>query len=469
MHDDTDTFVLDWQAWERELDAGRVARQETNHHRLTVSVLLGVALVLLFGVQELIWPHNAHSHGWFGTLWTWLGLIWCVAILPAVLELIGLYQFKAPSKRPIQTDKFVVWRYVSRGTNKDALNASIAACRLQMKDCPLFSYTIEVVVDSNADLNGLTPPGRDLHYIVVPKDYQTPNDSRAKARALHYALTVSPVVPHAWIMHMDEESHPTRSVIIGMANAMVEEDRDNPDNPKVGQGIINYHRNWGEHPFFTLADCIRSGSDKGKLYFSMKLGLPLFGLHGSFVLIRNDMEQRRGFDVGPIGSMTEDAWWGAMASDEGVRTRWVEGQVSEQCTERAKDFLKQRRRWFNGLHRTAFHAPAKFRYRFILLISCIAWASAPFAWVYTFAHIVEGGYTSPVIRILANFSLAVYVTTTLVGLQLNLKEHGITQLRTKIRWAFQWLVFLPICSGLEALAVGYAIIQPARSFEVVRK
>ena len=44
---------------------------------------------------------------------------------------------------------------------------------------------------------------------------------------------------------------------------------------------------------------------------------------------------------------------------------------------------------------------------------------------YTVGHLIDGGYISPWIRALANFSLAVYVATTLIGLQLNMKDHGI--------------------------------------------
>ena len=176
-----------------------------------------------------------------------------------------------------------------------------------------------------------------------------------------------------------------------------------------------------------------------------------------------------GFDIGARGSLTEDAWWGTMAMDQGIRCRWVEGYVAEQCTQRVTDFLKQRRRWFNGLARTSLTAPSSLRWRAVLIVSMLAWASAPLAWVYTVGHIAHGGYISPGIRVLADFSLAVYVATTLVGLQLNMREHGIVRVTQKIRWAVTWLVCLPVFSLLESAAVAFAIIRPAKGFYVVRK
>ena len=126
-------------------------------------------------------------------------------------------------------------------------------------------------------------------------------------------------------------------------------------------------------------------------------------------------------------------------------------------------------RWFNGLVRTSVSAPSSLRWRVGMLVSMLVWGSAPLAWAYTVAHLFEGGEVSPVVRLLANFSLAVYVTTTLVGLRLNLREHGKSRWVQKVGWALTWLVCLPFFSLLEATAVGYAIARPAKDFQVVKK
>jgi egghead protein (zeste-white 4 protein) len=445
--------------------------RETLAHRIRVTALVAAATTALYLMQHILWPRSAPAHTLAGQAWSLAGLLWVLGAVPAVFELAGLYLWRAPRAAPDHISQLVCWRIVSRGINTAALAATIEGCRREMARMPLFRYVIEVVMDSNSspEASDLPPAARDLRYIIVPRDYATPAGTRNKARALHYALQVSDLPGDAWIVHMDEESQPTSSGITGIAAAIREEDELRPGCPRIGQGTITYHRNWEAHPFFTLSDCIRSGSDRGRLYLSMKAGIPFFGLHGSFIVIRNDVEQGQGFDIGPVGSLTEDAWWGTIAMDRGIRCRWVEGYISEQCTERARDFIQQRRRWFNGMGRTALRVPASLKWRVVLSVSMIAWASAPLAWAYTIAHLVAGGYISPEIRALANFSLAVYVATTLVGLGMNMAEHGITGAARTLRWSLTWLVCLPVFSLMEAVAVSYAMARPVRAFYVVQK
>jgi beta-1,4-mannosyltransferase len=441
--------------------------REVRWHRFRTAVLVVLCTAILYIVQAVVWPHQTPPHTLEQDAWSWSGLIWCVAFVPAMFELTGLFMWKPSVGRPYVIRNLVCWRVVSKGENRDALRETIASIRTEMSLTPLFPYVIEVVLDHSTNLDGLPTPGKDLAYIQVPKGYRTRNGSLAKARALNYALWYSPLPAKAWIVHMDEESHPTESSIIGIAAAIREEEANG--RLRIGQGTITYHRDWRNHPYFTLADCIRTGSDLGKLYLSMAVGVPLFGLHGSFIVLRNDVERTMGFDVGPVGSLTEDAWWGTQLMDRGYRCRWVEGHVSEQCTHKPKDFLKQRRRWFNGLARTSFRAPTRYRWRAVLTLSMFAWASAPIAWVYTVTHMIEGGYIPPVVRILADIGLAVFISTTLIGLRVNMRDHGIRHPLQKVRWALTWLVCLPFFSLLESTAVAYAMIKPAKLFDVVHK
>lgn len=420
-----------------------------------------------YAIQQYFWPHSPLPRTSFQEAWSWMGLLWTIAFVPAAFELCGLLMWKAPMASAIPANRLVAWRIVSRGLNKEALRDTILAVRAEMRLTPLFPYVIEVVTDTDSTPEGLPPENTDLRYIRVPRNYSTPNGTVNKARALNYALEASPLSDKAWIVHLDEETRPTPSGITGIAAAIREEEASG--RLRIGQGTITYHRDWKHHPFFTLSDCIRTGSDLGRLYLSMRIGVPLFGLHGSFIVLRNDVEKTLGFDVGPKGSLTEDAWWGTVAMDKGYRCRWVEGHLAEQCTYKIPDFIKQRRRWFNGMARTAVSAPVSVKWKGVLGVSMLAWASAPVAWVYTIGHFVDGGYISPWVRALANISLAVYVATTFVGLQVNMTEHGIKNPFQKIRWALTWLVCMPVFSLLESTAVAYAILRPAKTFHVVKK
>jgi len=62
---------------------------------------------------------------------------------------------------------------------------------------------VEVLTDNFLDLDIYSDK---VNQIVTPKDYQTPNNSKFKARALHYGSQNSEFITNSWILHMDEET-----------------------------------------------------------------------------------------------------------------------------------------------------------------------------------------------------------------------------------------------------------------------
>jgi len=436
-------------------------------HRTNVIMIMAASVAALYTVQTLAWPHSPLPSSTLMHAWSLASVLWLSAAVPAACELAGLLMHRYPRNlgrvRPIP--QLVCWRIVSRGINTEALTATIRRCRAESRANPLFRYVIEVVTDTSHD--GLPEPAPDLIYIRVPTSYRTPGATRNKARALQYALQQSRLPDDAWVVHLDEETRPTASGIRGIARMIDEEEKTG--RLRIGQGTIVYHRDWKAHPFFTLSDCVRTGSDLGRLYLSMRIGVPLFGLHGSYIVVRNDVEKRVGFDVGPIGSITEDAFWGCQQMQAGHRCRWVDGYLEEQCTQSVPDFMKQRRRWFNGLVKVAVFAPVKLRWRLVIGISMAAWALAPLAWAYTLAHFALGGYIDPWVRAVANGSFAVYITTTIIGLKVNLAEHGVTSRFRRTGWCLGWLMLMPVFSLMESASVAYAMVRPTNSFHVVKK
>jgi egghead protein (zeste-white 4 protein) len=262
----------------------------------------------------------------------------------------------------------VCFRIVSRGQNAAVLAETVDNIRHQMARHRLFPYRIEVVTDLRVDL----PSGDDLFALVVPATFRPRRGARFKARALEYARRKSRLPRNAWILHLDEESRITPSLIAGIRSAVLEEEESG--RHRIGQGAILYHRNLRRNPILTLADSLRTGDDLGRFHLQHRLGLTLFGLHGSFILVRNSIEQQSSFDVGAAGSITEDAWWALVQMDRGRRCRWVDGYVVEQSPETIRDFIKQRRRWYVGLVKCVLKAPTRLRYRIPLGITLFLWS-----------------------------------------------------------------------------------------------
>eukprot|EP00171_Calliarthron_tuberculosum_P018237 IDg18237t1 len=379
-------------------------------------------------------------------VWSWVGTLWLIA-LPSSLasvagNLIFRYGKRLDSVEPMSHP--VVFRIVSRGTNADCLLETIDVVRREMKANALFPYLIEVVTDGGVFH---APDEKDLMQLVVPRDYRTPGGTLYKARALHYAVENSAVPSNTWVVHLDEETRPTASGIKGIAR-MVSNSEESGNTRRIGQGGMLYHRNWKAYPFLTLCDMRRTGDDMGHFHLQHRLGFTLFGLHGSFIVCRQDVEAEIGFDLGKRGSITEDAWWVLLAMDRGIRTCWVDGYLDEQSTQSTLDFLKQRRRWYVGLWKVSWHCPAPLRYR----IEC---NTRPFF-----------------LRILTNFVISTSVLVYLNGLVANMREHG-TSWWMGVLWTVAMLLCVPICYLLEATSVIMACFSSFSSntegFHIVEK
>jgi egghead protein (zeste-white 4 protein) len=436
-------------------------------HRLGAIFFLISSVLALYLLQRWFWPIGRTPRTTLEYIWSYGTVLWITQIIPVALGLVGLMSFRHAKRlddvSPIAT--LVSLRIVSRGMNVEALSSTIMSCQIAMARTPLFPYVIEVAVDVRDP--ALPPENEHLSYIVVPPSYQTPHQSLYKARALHYALEVSKLPDDAWIVHLDEETHVTSSGIKGICAMIAEEEATG--KLRIGQGAILYHRKWREHPFLTLADSIRTGDDFARFHFQYRFGITLFGLHGSYIVVRNNIEKSIGFDFGPQGSITEDAFWGLVAMERGYRCRWVDGYLEEQSTQSIGDFVRQRRRWYQGLAKVARYAPVRFAWRLSLGINTVLWGLAPLAILYTTIHLFYGFSIPGWVHFLSNFSFAFFIVLYLMGLQVNFDEYGMDHPLKRAAGTIAQIVFFPVFSIMEAAGVIAAIFKPVRGFHVVKK
>lgn len=430
--------------------------------KLLVLLLVAVPTIALFAAQQLLWGEAATPTGWRATV-SDLSWLWVLPLGLGALSVTGmLMQRKPPTHVPAVTN-LVCFRYVSRGTNVESLRAAIHSVRTTMERFPLFPYVIEAVVE--------TPVGfadcPDVTEIVTPGSYVTPNQTLYKARGLQWAVETSSLPDDAWIFHCDEESHVTESLVLGIAQAVAEEEASGEH--RIGQGCVLYHHTLSDHPFLTLADSIRTGDDVGRWHLQNRgLGIPLLGMHGSFILVRNNIEKAVGFDHGPNSSVTEDAWWALMTAQAGHRTRWVDGFMVEQAPEKVSDFVKQRRRWMTGLARVARHAPVRLPFRLPLAACMVMWALGPLALIYTYTDLALGLRAPLAVQTMGNLAFACFVAIYVVGLRMTLRAAPQTAARTVALYAGQVLL-LPVFALLEVTGTAYALAKPKIDFHVIQK
>lgn len=429
---------------------------------LTVAFVAAVVFVC-----RLLGPAHGPVSGWQEVL-RWSSIAWCFPLFSGLFGIAGAVTYRSGRRHgrhvgpagPVPT---VYFRIVTRGENVEAVVKTVRAAHEAMRAHPVFPYQIEVVTDR--PVLELDPEAATQ--FVVPDDYETANGARFKARALHYALEVSPAPDRAWLFHLDEETHVTPGAVEGIRRAVLEEEATG--RLRAGQGAILYHRDLRSHPLLTLADSIRTGDDVGRFNLQYRaFNRPLFGMHGSFILVRNDVEKSIGFDFGPAGSITEDAWWALTLADKGGRVRWVDGFCVEQSTRSVKDFLKQRRRWLIGLALVAIKAPVRLRTRSVLGFGTVMWGVGCIGLPLNLLALSVGVRQPGPLFYVSTLTMGLYLAFYWIGAELALSYAGM-RLARRVLIEAAALCLMPVWASLESLSVFYAVIKPERGFHVVKK
>ncbi|HLH63148.1 MAG TPA: glycosyltransferase family 2 protein [Ktedonobacteraceae bacterium] len=400
--------------------------------------------------------------------------------IPSVFQRSGLFAF-APTRRPVR----LIFRFVTRGDNIDVLRDSVIAVHnaFTRYPYPAGPYFIEIISECAINLKMGVDPHTRIY--VVPPGYVTPNRSRFKARALTYlqneSQKYSPTQAEDWYIYLDEESLVDEHMLAGLyrfvSRAIEFEARKQKDGQKdhhqglIGQGAILYQGgNW----FFRGADALRTADDLGRFRLQYALGRPMFGIHGSFIVVRGLDDKQLSFDVGKANSITEDAAWALRAWAQGYRFAWVDGYLHEQPPQRVKDFVRQRSRWLSGIRAVLRDKQVPFMYRLCLGIFTVLWQLAflPLlvALVALFVH------ASPFrwMRIPADFAWATFTLAYLQGIDVQAKSpHPFLKkgrVEAFLKRAISWPLVL--CSFwfalLEALGVLYSL-QSKQGFFVISK
>jgi beta-1,4-mannosyltransferase len=457
-------------------------------------------MFLLFWLQAEL--DRVHIHPTtLRTIVQWAELTWLTPIPLAIVLWVGWFFFAeaarpdplhvsapviVPSKRGIfgfvpPRPARLVFRFVTRGDNVEILRDSVIAVHQAFARYEQFSgpYEIEIISENPISLN-LGSDSRTSIY-VVPPTYVTPHHSRFKARALTYLQEQVHPRQEDWYIYLDEESLVNEHMVAGVYRfiwrSIEAEQRARKEGKQplpsrlIGQGAILYQGgNW----FFRGADALRTADDLGRFRLQYALGIPMFGIHGSYIVIRSIHDRQLSFDVGPANSITEDAAWALRAWSQGFHFAWVRGYLHEQPPQKARDFVRQRSRWLSGIRSVLRDRQTPLLYRLCLGMFTVMWQFAflPFlvAVVALFTH------ASPFywIRLPADFAWATFTLAYLQGIDIQSRyphpflKKGAFELQWKR--AVSWLLIL--CSIwyalLEAVGVLYSFM-PRQGFFVIHK
>jgi egghead protein (zeste-white 4 protein) len=429
-------------------------------HRLaySASILLPLTLSLLL----LVVIPKSHNQN---VLLNYGKIFWLTGIMFVATNAIGLFYGKPKTKSgtPWNMNKRLIITYVSKGDNSDALLRAIATSKLLLEEAGV-NYMIEAVTDMPVNV------GADKH-LVVPEYYETPHHAKYKARALEFARVIRPtnesLGDDIWILHLDEESIITPEAIEGINHYINQPSNQNT----IGQGEIKYNAHkYGNNLLITAIDSLRTGDDLGRFRFQYKMfKKPLFGMHGSFVLVPSLLEDHIGFDLGTKGSITEDAYFALICAAQGIKFGWVEGFIREQSPFTLLALLKQRRRWITGLHLLVFDKTISRKQRWILGVNMTLWRAAWISPIITIINFLMGGSALPFYLVLsASLVSGMVGVVYMVGAYRNIIGANLHWSRQVTIWSLS-LILVPVCCIIEGIAVLYSILYPINTFDVVAK
>lgn len=182
---------------------------------------------------------------------------------------------------------------------------------------------------------------------ALPADYVTPRGTLLKARALHYMVEVHRRDPEdCYVVHYDEESVFTP---LNLARLVVQLLR-HPVG--ISEGMISYGLDWNR------ATLINKAMESNRPFgchecYSVMTSPPPMHLHGSNLVIRQELENELGWDIGTLEGtalVAEDLVFGltAYARFGGDVFGWHRAEMIEQPPFTVRAAYRQRERWVFG-------------------------------------------------------------------------------------------------------------------------
>jgi beta-1,4-mannosyltransferase len=265
----------------------------------------------------------------------------------------------------IHNDPTITFQIMTRSAQgSDVVERGIESVVNSCKEASYSDYNITVVTENTKDVDYLT----GANVIVVPKDFKTKNAAIRKARALEYAVEQRKNSANdfgdktsRWIFHMDEESVVTSHTVLSLLTFIREK------KGLISEGPIVYpYKIWDANRLTMLAESVRPFQCYECV--SQMKHPPAIHMHGSNLLVREDVEDSVGWDNGE--TVAEDQLFGFKVYEKyGNIFGWHGGLLLEQPPLTLIDHFRQRKRWIKGTLENLKYLPRKMKTKIYLRIS----------------------------------------------------------------------------------------------------
>lgn len=185
-------------------------------------------------------------------------------------------------------------------------------------------------------------------------------------------------------------------------------------------------------------------------------------MKGSFIVIRQDVEQSIGFNNGRAGNITEDAFVAIKAWDMGYKFAFIPTNVEERSPFTFMDFIRQRERWFRGLVKVVLSNQLKLRHRAFLGVMTFFWGMSWVGWLATISSFVVRLSLPPEIEYLLALLLGVFVFVHCFGFYTQFQVQPVG--KSSLRWILGTVRYV-LCFGCQIVAIPIATF--AESISVI--
>jgi len=338
--------------------------------------------------------------GWFATPYSgplgWpLTIVWTWPIISTLVGIRGIFRtrkiLRASQARwhgngPAICGDFlvVVVPTIGRHDTYPALERSVLSYIAYLPAC-FPNLRIDLVIEEGCEAGPrifkLAARSPLVRIVTIPKSYRTPNSTRFKARANHYAhelrIRDREDSHNVWVLHMDDDTGVGPDTAVAMARFIEEQFEAGPAGKHMAQGILTYPRQYSVNRFTWLADSVRPADDVARFAAMTGSGTPRAGLHGELLLVRASVEAEIGWDFGP-NSIVEDAQFALIFSERFKgRSAWFGGRCYGASPATVADFIRQRERWAWGIVGLVFNRSLRLRDRAFLGYSVVSWVVGP--------------------------------------------------------------------------------------------
>ncbi|HST85452.1 MAG TPA: glycosyltransferase family 2 protein [Kineosporiaceae bacterium] len=425
-----------------------------------------IPLVIILTLTVITYRTNRTPLGWI------LTVVWSLPIVGTLIGLQGavLLRHSPRDRRQLTTPPplvtaetlFVIVPTIGRHDTFPALARSVSSF-VEYLPVAFQHLWVHILVEDGCEamqqIRALADQHPQVRLVVVPRGYSTPNGTRFKARANHYAhqlrYSEGDARDDVWVLHMDDDTGIGPDTASALAHFVQRQATAGPDAKHLAQGILSYPRENAVNRFTWLADAVRPADDFARFRAATGSGTPVAGVHGELLMIRGSAEATIGWDFGP-NSIVEDAHFAlTFCSRYPGRSDWFNGRSYGASPATVHDLIRQRERWAWGLIALAMNRSIPLRYRFFLALSLMTWAIGPLQHllvVLLIGWVVGMTNTSPVtesVLLLWSVNLAYVIWTYWEGLRLNVLS---SQKRRRYWWEPIAVVSLiPIFALLEGL------------------